>query len=661
MYAGTGEIIARNAEPDLAGNNTQLVVDEQSGLLWDLNKVSGLYALDMPGLRLQLRTGIAAGTVNLQGAALDNFTNTLFVVNRSNPFAPTLEAVNASTGVEIGSAISTIPDLLSVAYDSADRMIYALGNAVWIVSPANLSIMGGPIPIAPHVIAWSIVYDPSREFLYIPSNSSSGPPWPGNITVIDGSSIGASEVSYTTFPAGQLPIDAVPVELPGATAPGSSEIWVTNFISGTISIIASPPRVTFVGATPNPADVGATTTLLLGYVGGAGPSTVSYSGLPAGCASLNVTVLNCTLTSPGSYTINATVVDSLGESAQGSTVLSVNPTVRVQLEFRSPGVATGPGSSAEVDIGSPLVATVTVSDGTAPFNFTWSFGDGTGTWGSNTSHTYAAVGSYLLTVVARDAGGGVSSASAEVTVEPLPSVSVVATPSNITDVGMTLTFSAPWTGGVGTGTVSWSFGDGATANGTPVSHAYSAPGTYFATARYTDAAGASVTNYTTVSVHPALGATYEVATGPTSPPLPPGSSVTTGTSLEFTTEISGGTSPYTVVWGFGDNSYGYGDEATHTFATPGTYTVTLFIEDAVGAQWNTSYRLIVTAPSSSTTFGTDFDEGLVLGLLVGAAVAAVMLFVAGRSRSRPPPSPPTAFVPPATTTTTAEDKPWQET
>jgi DNA-binding beta-propeller fold protein YncE len=651
--AKSGAVIAENTMSDLAGNNSQLVVDAESGLLWDLNKLTGLYALDIPSLTLQLATGIAAGTVNIQGVALDNETNTLFVVNRSNPALPTLVAVNGNNGTLNGTPIASIPGLLSVAYDSADHKIYALGTGVWVVNPNNHTLMAGPIPIAPHVVAWSIVYDPSREYLYIASNGSSGPPWPGNITVIDGSSVAASQVSYTTFPAGQLPIDSLPVELPGSSAPGSSEIWVTNLISGTISIIASLPRITFLAASPNPVDAGATTSILLGYVGGAGGSTISYSGLPRGCASQDSTTVNCTVNSAATYTINVTVQDVLGNSVQSSTVLSVNPALVLQVQLY--GV-----TATEIDLGNGLVGQASVTGGTGPFNYSWTFGDGSSAWGANISHTYSAVGAYLVTVIARDAGGGVSSVTEHVTVQPLPTVVVAAAPSNVTDVGFPVTFTAVQAGGASPGTTYWTFGDGATANGTTVRHAYTTPGAYFATVHYTDAAGAQVSNFTTVTVNNALSATYKVATGPTSPTLASGSSVSTSTSLEFSTSISGGTAPFTIVWGFGDGSYGYGVESTHAFATAGSYNVTLFIEDAVGAEWNASYHLTVTSSSSSSSFGSNFDEGLVLGIILGAAIAAVILFVAARPRSKSPASPPTPFVPPAKAEPEPAGQPWQE-
>ena len=318
--ARTGEITARNAS--LTGNNTQLALNPESDLLWDVNKLVGLEALSVPALRVVDVIGTGVGTANLRGVVLDPTMNELFVANLSSSM---VVVVNASTGAILDRGISGVTGLRSLAYDSADQMIYALGSAVWIINPATDSIAAGPIPIAPHLLAWSIVYDPSREFLYVTSIDRLLLPFPGNVTVLDGSSVAASQGSYVSIPVGQNPVDLQPVQLPGSAAPGSSEIWVTNFLSGTLSIIASPPQITFLAATPNPVDIGAPSNILLGFAGGAGASQISYSGLPSGCASADSLTLNCTPQAAGSYPITANIVDSLGSSTSAETVLSVSP------------------------------------------------------------------------------------------------------------------------------------------------------------------------------------------------------------------------------------------------------------------------------------------------------------------------------------------------
>jgi DNA-binding beta-propeller fold protein YncE/PKD repeat protein len=626
--AATGVFIARNNS--LAGNNTQLVLNPASNLLWVVNELVGLEALSLPSLTVAHVVGTGVGTGNVRGAVLDPLHDELFVANLSSSL---IVVVNASTGAIIDHGISGVPGLQSLAYDSADQMIYALGSAVWIINPATDAIVAGPIPIVPHLTAFSIVYDPSREFLYVTSYDKLLPPYPGNVTVIDGSSVSASQGSYVAIPVGQAPVDIQPVQLPGSSAPGSSEIWVTNFLSGTISIIASPPSVEFLAANPNPVDVGVQTTVLLGFTGGAGPSTVSFAGLPSSCDSSNTNALNCTPNAAGTYDITANIVDSLGFSTSGLTVLSVSPAIQLLLQLN-------PGPTSQIELGTALSGNVTVTGGTAPYTYAWAFGDGAVATDSSVTHTYASAGVYLITVTVTDSGGGISSATAIVIVAPVPTVTVSASPSNVTDVNVPIALRAIVTNGTAPGNGSWTFGDGTTALGLSVQHAYSTAGIYFATYHYQNASGANLTSYVSVLVHPALSGTLTVTT------LPANSAVSTGTLLEFNTSIVGGTSPYTVTWAFDDGSYGSGISSQHSYGQPGTYVVTLVIADAVGAEWNTTYRVVVGG-STPSSLGADFVTGLILGLLVGATAATLLLLLASRSKKQQPPSPPTAYVPPA--------------
>ena len=625
----TGAITGSN--DSLPGNNSDLVINAASGLLWDLNNASGLIALELPTLTGVVDTGLGVGTVNIRGTTLDNLTNEIFFVNLdlTTPADSTIDILNGTTGATELPAITSIPDLISVAYDPADQMVYALAeNGVWIIDPATGAVEAGPIAIGPHAMAWSITYDPSRAFLYVATTDA--PAYAGNLTVIDGSSVEASEGSIVTIPVGQLPLVAVPVLLAGSSAPGSGEIWVGNDASGTVSVLAGPPQITYLAASPNPVDANVATHILLGYLGGAGPSTITYSGLPSSCASVNSTELNCTATSDGTYTITAEVVDSLGFNASEQTVLSVSPSFHVHVSLS--GVHSG-----GVDAGDSFTASATVSGGTAPMSYKWFFGDGTSATGAEVTHTYDTTGTYLVTVTSADSGGGVSSSTTMVDVAPLPTAAVAASPTNVTDVNVAVGLNATVAGGTTPGNWTWTLGDGTIAYGADVRHAYATTGVYFARFVYTDASGHNATEYLSIQVNPKLSASLVAQ--------PSSSGVNTGTTVQFTAAISGGTEPYTIVWGFDDGSFGSGVSVSHTYANAGSYAITLFIEDAVGAEWNTTYHLDVSSPSASLV-GPSLLAGLFLGIVVGAAAAAIVLFVAGRSRRHRPP-PPSPYVPPA--------------
>jgi PKD repeat protein/DNA-binding beta-propeller fold protein YncE len=645
----TGQVLAQN--DDLPGNNSDLVIVAPDGLLWDLNAISGAMALQLSSLDGLILTGLSTGQVNLRGMAFDNATNNLYVVDLTNG---SVAVINASTGAVALPWITTVPHAASVAYDPTDQLVYVLGYSVYAVDPTTSAVVSGPIGVGAYVIAWSITFDPSRSFLYV-ATSGIGPAYNGNITVLDGTSLSASQGPTVTIPVGKRPLVAVPVELPGAATPGSGEIWIPNDYSGTISVISSPPQVTFYAATPNPVDSNTPTQFSLGVSGGAGASTVSYSGLPPPCQSQNTLTLVCQPSAKGTYNVTAEVTDSLGYTASAVAALSVSPAVHLHLHF-------GP-APFQVDLGSPFNGSATVAGGTAPYSYAWSYGDGSVSTGPSFSYTYSAVGNYPITATVSDAGGGFSTATAVVEVVPLPTATITAPSSNVTDVNLPVAFNATVAGGTGSGTSLWSFGTGDTANTTNASYHYTKPGVYFATFRYTDASHHNTTRDLTITVNHALGATVQSDA--------PSSTVTTGTTVAFNATISGGTPPFTVVWSFDDGSYASGIAAQHAFAATGSYTVSLLVRDAVGAETNVTYPLTVSAASAGGLFHGDATPALFLGFVAGLVIGALLLYVLGRRRKSPPSTPPKPFEtpgasppPPAPATTTpptaAGDPAWKE-
>ncbi len=125
----------------------------------------------------------------------------------------------------------------------------------------------------------------------------------------------------------------------------------------------------------------------------------------------------------------------------------------------------------------------------------------------------------------------------------------------------------------------WDFGDGGTAEGEIVSHAYLLPGTYTITLVLTDSKGAqtSIAHDVTVtwtsppladfSVFPANGADIARA----------------GDRLLFQDESSDDDSELIDwEWDFGDGRLGYGERVEHTYATDGDYIIGLHVIDAHG-------------------------------------------------------------------------------
>ncbi len=621
--------------PELTGICDQLVLDVPDNYLWLSNSILGVVAVNLTTLMEAVSTGLSIPSGSSQGIAIDPSNAEVFVLAH----AGTITVLSSSTGTPLPEGIDVGANVTSLAYDSADGQVYAAGDGVTLVNATTLSVDGGPVVLGgPHKVLGE-AYEPSRKDVYIASVGLL-PGKQGLVTVLDGSSISASEASTAEIPVGEAP-DAFGVVAPaGTSTPGSAMVWVANALSGTVSVIASPPQVTEFSASPSTVDLGYPTSIAVSFVGGAGASSVTYYGLPAGCSSSDETQLSCTPSSAGVFTMAANITDSFGISANVTTTLTVESSLSILL---TSSLTTFP----DLDEGVPLAVVSSVSGGLAPYSYQWSFGDGSTATAANPSHTYSEPGVFLLTVEVRDATGATNVSSVVVTVAPFPSISLVLGPDNITDVAFPLSLNATISGGTGSSQEEWNFGDGTeTVGRNNTSHAWDRPGEYAVTFAYTDALGVTTNRSVEVTVDPSLAATFSTGNASASSPPAPGASV------NFTSNISGGTPPYRESWSFGDGSFASGLSVNHSYASAGTYTVKVTLLDAVGATVTTELSVTVAASSSSGSgllaVGGGFASGLFLGLVLGGVAAAVVLSVVGLRRGGrpPPPAPVSPYVPP---------------
>src|SRR5438309_1677540 len=167
-------------------------------------------------------------------------------------------------------------------------------------------------------------------------------------------------------------------------------------------------------------------------------------------------------------------------------------------------------------------------------------------------------------------------------------------------VGQTVTFTATASGGTSPYSYSWSFGDGTSGTGSTTSHAYSSAGSYTATLTVVDRSvpPQSATSQQTVTVKNPTPLSASFTFTPSSPQA--------GQQITFKGTATGGTSPYSFSWTFGDNSTGTGTTVSHTFDSAGSYTVTLTVQDSSPSQQTAASQQSVSVSSPPQTLTVSF-------------------------------------------------------
>ncbi len=284
----------------------------------------------------------------------------------------------------------------------------------------------------------------------------------------------------------------------------------------------------------------------------------------------------------GSYIVMITVTDSLGEQANWTVDITVNP---------EPSV-TGSSSATTIDIGQSVTFTSAASYGTTPYTYNWAFGDGGTSSLQNPSYVYAAAGSHLCNVTVVDAVGGQASWTITIVVNALPIVSGTVTPA-ATDVGLPVSFACAASLGTGPYTYRWNFGDGSPQSAAKnSSHVYAVAGSYAANVTATDALGEMAVWTVAMTVSP-----LPIVAGTAAP-----GTIDATQNVSFACAPSFGTPPYSYLWTFGDGGTSNVQNPSHEYAVNGTYAVNVTVTDSVGQ--NASWSVVVTVNDLPSVAGT---------------------------------------------------------
>jgi PKD repeat protein len=267
-----------------------------------------------------------------------------------------------------------------------------------------------------------------------------------------------------------------------------------------------------------------------------------------------------TYAADGAYLVTLTVFDAAGQSSNDTTTIHVAYTSTDQ-----PPVAGFTASCTDLTCAFQDAST----DDHLVSAYFWNFGDGNSTWTHLPNHTYAAAGTYAVTLTVTDSLGQSNSVTHSVTVTPdLQPVAVFTSSCS----GRDCTFSSDASSDDhGITSRAWSFGDGSSvANVVAPSHSYAANGTYQVTLTVNDSKGQwnSVTHSVTVVDQPPVARfTYSCSN-------------TTCTFDGRSSSDDLGITSYT--WKFGSQGSGTGAVATFQFKSKSSQAVTLTVKDGAG-------------------------------------------------------------------------------
>ncbi|KVU38846.1 hypothetical protein WK68_14780 [Burkholderia ubonensis] len=206
-----------------------------------------------------------------------------------------------------------------------------------------------------------------------------------------------------------------------------------------------------------------------------------------------------------------------------------------------------------------------------------------------------AVGFLLLAMLAACSSGHVSQSGGEQPTPELPTAQILSIDPSEPVTTVPVSFY-----GAGTGTgirYVWQFGDGVSASGRQVKHAYQSAGSFEITLTVIDQHGNAATSTSTIAVSPQA-----------SPPSPPTITLLSripanpGNPLllkAISTDVDGG--PLTYAWNFGDGQTATGTRTQHAYGAVGTYAVSATATNAAGlSAVSTTTITIVAAPVDSS-------------------------------------------------------------
>jgi PKD repeat protein len=255
---------------------------------------------------------------------------------------------------------------------------------------------------------------------------------------------------------------------------------------------------------------------------------------------------------------------------------------------------------------APLSVSFTDLSTNEPTSWLWNFGDGNTSTEQTPNHTYIAAGTYTVSLNATNAAGSDTTSEANyihAAVAPVSGFSADVTsgavPLAVEFTDQSTNIPTSWL---------WNFGDGQTSTEQNPTHTYVAAGSYTVSLNATNAGGSDTTteaNYIRTAVAPVSSFIVNVTSGAV--PL----------TVEFADQSTN--TPTSWLWNFGDGQTSTEQNPVHTYASAGTYTVSMNATNIGGSDTTTQTEYIhaavapianftVNAVSGSTPFAATFTD-----------------------------------------------------
>lgn len=199
-------------------------------------------------------------------------------------------------------------------------------------------------------------------------------------------------------------------------------------------------------------------------------------------------------------------------------------------------------------------------------NYQWFFGDGQTSSSSNPQHSYISAGTYQVKLLVFSDQNCIDSIVKTVYVRPDPQALFTINDTAQCSQGNEFIFTNQSSVSSGTFSNSWDFGDNTGSTAANPSHVYSAPGNYTVKLTVLTTYGCKDSMTKNIHVYPMPSVDFSINDS---------KQCLSGNQFIFTNNSSVSSGSLSSLWYFGDNTTSSAQHPSHSYQSPGTYSVKL--------------------------------------------------------------------------------------